>query len=213
MMRVRVFVSLMAFLLLCACDRIVGPGNENDLATASESSCGFVQNAYGQRISWNTLWPVKVYIHSSINESHERGLREAVKIWETIVGHPLIDFVRYEGGEQKVQRDGRNVVMMIGKEWPSSLARHQAITDLYWSANQIVEADIRINEQNFIFSEDNTPEKTVVHFPSLLVHEVGHFLGLAHNTVEPTVMWPILQFGLTRTQPSAEDKGNIKCEY
>lgn len=209
----RLLLVVSALLLLSACDRILGPGNENDLATASEESCGFVQNAYGQRISWNTFLPIQVYIHSSVSSSYEEGLREAVKTWEKIVGRPLINFTRFSGGENTVQQDGKNVVMMIGENWPKNLSRHQAITDLYWSANQIVEADIRINEQNFLYSVDEDPEKSVIHFPSLLLHEVGHLLGLTHYTTQPTVMWPVLQFGMKRTDPSSEDRGHIKCEY
>ena len=35
-----------------------------------------------------------------------------------------------------------------------------------------------------------------VNLLSVAIHEIGHILGLAHSTLEGSVMWPLLQNGL-----------------
>jgi len=48
---------------------------------------------------------------------------------------------------------------------------------------------------------------------SLDLHELGHALGLKHETEKPSVMAPILDFGLTRRTLYPSDASYIKCEY
>ncbi|MEZ0390845.1 MAG: matrixin family metalloprotease [Pseudobdellovibrionaceae bacterium] len=199
-------------LCLMACSQILGPGNEEDLATASEKSCGFVQNSYGQRVSWRPT-VVTVYHSESIPENMKHSLQVAAQVWESILGRKIFAFESLPASEALVPRkDGRNALILLS-DWPDSARHVQAITNVYYTGAQITEADIKVNMQDFSYSEEPLLNQADVHLASLLLHELGHALGLQHLEQLPTVMWPLLEPNVIRMKPSDQDRENIKCEY
>ena len=198
--------------LSSSCGVLLGPGNEDDLATESQASCGFLQNSYGQRVSWKQTSPVLFYFDSRFSDDDEKSFIHAAQTWENVVGRPLAIFQRMKDGESwPAGPDGRNTIYFL-MDWPAGLASQQAVTNLYWKRNSIIDSDIKVNEAYFsyFFKE---PDNSRVHFESLMIHEIGHALGLIHSQEAPTVMWPYLALGIVRDQLSAKDQGNVKCEY
>ncbi len=199
-------------MVLSSCGVWLGPGDEDNLATAAQASCGFLQNSYGQRVSWKQSSPVLFYIDPSFSLVEEAAVIRAAQKWEQVVGRPLAVFQKVPRDQfWSPARDRRNTIYYLN-EWPLSYSNQQAITHLYWAKNQLLEADIKVNAKYFRYFIEGL-DNTSVHFESLMIHELGHALGLTHYYEAPTVMWSILALGVVRNKLSQKDESNLTCEY
>jgi len=198
--------------VLLACGKLptLGPPDGNGkLATASQEDCGFVQNSYGQRVSWKQSLPVKMYIDSTFPQQYETVLRSAATQWETLVGKSLFTFERAATATTPAH-DNRNVIYWENP-WSADMTL-QGMTTLSWQDNQLTEADLHVDAQYFTYYVDTPQAATDVHLESLLVHELGHVLGLKHVGGE-SVMLSVLNYLTIRDLPTDDDKAHIKCEY
>ncbi|MEK2689659.1 matrixin family metalloprotease [Bdellovibrio sp. GT3] len=210
MYKIFVFVLLCFVVSGCSQGVTLGPGTDTTLASAAQDECGFVQNVYGQRVSWKSRLPVRMFI-SREALPNEAVIRAAAQIWEDAAGLKLFDIVNeddlsYEGG-----KDSRNGIYW-NPNWTKS-PNYQAITTLYWSGNQIIESDMTINSKYYHFYIENPELTSDLHLSSLLIHEFGHVLGLKHRSTLSTVMWPVLNAGTKRDVLTDADRKALKCEY
>lgn len=211
----RYILSTFMFAGLVACEKapILGPGDHQVLASQAEPDCGYLQNAYGQRVSWKGKVPIKMLIHESFpNEFHE-ALEKAAHHWNESAGLTLIHLQKSsEGLSPTASKNLLNSIHWV-HEWSDERSNTQALTALHWSKNIITEADISINGRHFTYFIDEPRTPSDVHLESLLIHELGHVLGLKHRSSVPSVMWSVLNGGIKRQVITAADKETLKCEY
>lgn len=203
------------FVGLVACDKapLLGPGDSEVLASASEPDCGYLQNAYGQRVSWKTKVPITLQVHESFPAEFEPALESAVQHWNESAGFTLIHLLKSSDGLAPVV--SKNLLNSIHwtTDWSDSRSNTQALTSLHWTKNQIIESDITINGRHFTYFIDEPRTPADVHMESLIIHELGHVLGLKHRSTVPSVMWSILSGGIKRQVLTAVDRETLKCEY
>lgn len=203
-------------LTLSACQQgdgpSLGPGDQEHLASAAETDCGFVQNIYGQRVSWKGNIPLRLEIHPSFPTEYEGLLKKAAQHWNDAAGMTLIQFVHGESSLNTAAIDSVNRIHWM-KDWPETQKGLQALTYLRWTKNQLYEADITINNKHFNFFIDNPTTSYDVHLESLLIHELGHALGLKHRSTVPSVMWAVLNGAIIRDTLTQADRDTLKCEY
>ncbi len=191
-------------------------------APKSPDDCGFQQNVYGQRISWKKKLPVDLVISSSVPVELKSAIYRAANTWETTIGKKAFNLI-----EENLQnptlpgRDKKNGIYFL-KNWESDKKTEQGRTSVYWAGDEIQEADIRINAYDFSFYNENAHQivkaanaANVVgySFEALLLHEMGHFLGLKHKEDNGSVMATYLAANTERTVPAPVDNLNTRCEY
>lgn len=178
-----------------------------------EEGCNFVQNNQLQRVSWKGQFPIELYIHESVPENYISAIKGAAAQWEYKLGHPVFKLIGVLGGANTGgEKDDRSAIYYMNT-WDPSQKREQARTTIYWLGDIINEADIKINAANFSFFEGDQVEMDSVDMQSLLVHELGHVLGLQHNDIVPSVMATTLANATFRRTPKPADVASVQCEY
>lgn len=205
-------ISAAIALVSCQQGPSLGPGDDDHLASAAETDCGFIQNSYGQRVSWKLNIPVVLQLHSEYPPEYDEVIKRAAQHWNDAAGMTLFRFDRTGANlGPEVTRNATNTVHWM-KTWPEAQKTLQAVTNLYWRGNQIYESDIAVDHKYFNFFVDKATTPYDVHLESLMIHELGHVLGLKHRTV-PSVMWSTLNGAVKRDSLTAADRETIKCEY
>lgn len=206
-------VFLIAFQMGCSKGIYVGPESSEYLATAAEDECGYIQNEFGQRVSWKTRVPVEFLVSKSIPAEFYEDLTEAAEIWNRASGKKIIVInVSQLDTTEFSTSDLKNTITGY-TEWDDTKSTQQAVTIVKYKGALISEADIKINLKDFVYYTKDPQNSSQVHFGSLLVHELGHALGLKHGLVKPTVMWSTLASSLIRTNLSSADTTSLGCEY
>jgi hypothetical protein len=178
-----------------------------------EAACNFVQNVYGQRISWKDQVPIPLFVHADFPRAYLTAVYGAIKIWEAAAGHKLFTIINTTYRDNALpEKDGKSVLYWL-KTWEAEKPSEQARTSIYWVGEQIREADLRVNAKNFSYYIDAPQTNQDVHLESLLIHELGHVLGLKHNDGGESVMATYLAVQVKRDALSAADEDAMSCEY
>lgn len=177
---------------------------------SSQEPCGFVQNSDGQRVSLNGAPPIKLYFDANFPTQYYADVQNGIAAWEAVIGHKQFDLQPDPLPASTPSQDGNSVIYYLDN-WDPSLENQQANTTIYWDNTTIVEADVKIDA--LYYSDSDNPGPTTVDMASLVLHELGHVLGLAHDTVDQSVMAPYLSFDFERRNLYSSDVQHIQCEY
>jgi hypothetical protein len=192
-------------------------------APKAQEDCGFVQNSYGERVSWKGEIPATIRIHQDVPEAMVPAIVAAADSWERTAGRKLFNVVtssRYTGPIAP-NKDGVNVIYFMSS-WESDRGSEQGRTSVYWVGDQIKEADIRLNGSDFSYywnsqtlSKASKASRSLVpvNIEALVLHELGHVLGLKHKDNSGSVMATYLASGEDRVAVASIDEKALQCEY
>lgn len=177
-----------------------------------EADCNFVMSSQIQRVSWKGQFPVKIYISPEVPTELRESVRIAASQWNYKFNKEAIVIYESDNVPATAKKDGVNAIYWQ-KTWDEAKPEEQARTTILWKGDTITEADILVNAKNHQFSAFGKLEPHKVDFTSLMVHELGHVLGLQHVEGEPSVMQAKLADSTERIVPTETDVNSLKCEY
>lgn len=111
----------------------------------------------------------------------------------------------------------QNVWMFHDDGWPYDGAGSDtpARTTLSFNAKsgEIYDIDVELNAYRYIFSLDATSLGATVDLQSIVQHEAGHFLGLAHSSDAAATMWANYAGGIDARTLESDDVSGICAAY
>ncbi len=193
-----------------------------------QNDCGFVQNVYGQRISWKTKKPVTVYLDSTVPAALVPAIERAAQTWNDQIGRKVIEISKDFSQLGSSPRDQKNGIYFLS-DWESDKSSEQGRTSVYWAGDEIQEADIRINAADFSYYSDVNSRQELVgsarlkalgkrpvegyNFEALMLHEMGHFLGMKHREGASVMVTHLAPNVDDRIHPYSSDQEAVTCEY
>ena len=182
----------------------------------AQESCYFVRNSDKQRVSWKSNLPIKFKIHKDVPREAIPSILEAAKNWNTVTTKNIIEFEDFEaeGSPSASYADGKPMIFWK-KDWEEDKSSEQGRSIIVWKGTKIKDADIWLNAKDFTFNYfDEELQPLKVDLVSLMVHEMGHTLGLEHNPSDESVMYSSLRRDYDRREIDyLEDLKSFGCEY
>jgi len=118
-------------------------------------------------------------------------------------------------GEASYKVSGPNFNLWIFRDhdWPHDNVGENAIalTSTLFDSNtgEIYDSDVDLNSLDNDFAVGDDPEK--MDLQSVIQHESGHFLGLAHSALSDATMWPEISIGQTSLRILSQDDRDAIC--
>lgn len=195
----------------------------------AEEPCNFVQNKASRRVSWAQT-PIRFYADDSISNVQFHDIREAMEVWNKLFDRPVFELIGRTnqlpdpvlGDDGRMAPDSFNGIYVVDASAFENTSQRdeQARTSISFRGDFIYEADILIDASENLHFEDPTEVNqkrfsgAKIHFKSLMVHELGHVLGLDHiDDVEGSVMDSRLEQGEFRVEIAEVDAASLACEY
>jgi hypothetical protein len=155
--------------------------------------------------------PIVIYINDSVPDKYRSDVRAALETWNDALSVPVFKYGGVDLGPVRPRVESKNIVYWLDT-WNTG-ANQQAVAAMVYRGNNILDADIKFNAQDFQFFIDGESGVDKVHFRSVVLHELGHVLGLGHIEGIDSIMNPTFADNTIRDQLFDIDKHDIRCQY
>ncbi len=106
-----------------------------------------------------------------------------------------------------------SVIFLSGSNWHESAATlGLTLTTYITSTGEIVDADMEFNNATVVW-DDTATNATAYDYPSVILHEAGHFLGLNHSASSLTVMYYAVNYAEEKRALAAQDISDVQSTY
>lgn len=130
---------------------------------------------------------IEYYINNEANTATVTAVNHGFEIWEREIDKTFSYIgTNYAG----IKRDGKNTISFLMR-WPPSIPSHHiAYCNKWYQNGKIIEADIIFNMSLVKFTTLGSKQKDAYCIEGVLIHEIGHLLGLGHIDDEKSIMSP-----------------------
>lgn len=169
--------------------------------TLTLASCGSKKKENSGPPRWTSL-PVVIYADSAIvsNAATRNDFNEAMAFWESRAGKKLFDFRGAWGGQLPPFNGDPNRpdalfgnVIYFERSWPFS--QNIAAQTIVFSQNSDLLSSVIMINSGAGLCAGNCVGNFGASERKVFAHELGHFLGLQHNSNTADVMYPEVQPG------------------
>lgn len=176
---------------------------------------------------WTKL-PIHFRVGHDLTQLQQKGLTNAMKMWEVAVGKKLFIFEGVHAGvtgdtfrDLYSSLDDNVNGHYLDEHWDKTGKPNMVLATTIWdngsSTDKIVTADIRFNTNYYVITDALTAKesvegKEIVDMETLALHELGHLLGLAHmppSSDSYSIMSPSLYIGMGLTNRRLSE-GDVK---
>ncbi|MBI1861980.1 MAG: matrixin family metalloprotease [Deltaproteobacteria bacterium] len=175
-------------------------------------------------VHWDTRFmPIPYFISIDSFRSHPDlldGIRPSFEAWRNIDSLG-VDFLPMGCTRSRTnENDGVNSIILVTDHWdfaPEAIAvtRNFFVGCESSYAGQILDSDILLNGVDHTFSLG--PSTSAHDVQNILTHEIGHFLGLGHETSDgdpESTMWASADFFETKKRtPKETDSQGVRANY
>jgi len=205
MKKIKGLILLLAFTVGCSKDEI--------------KIDDFIPGAEQLRWANNSL-PITINVPADHSQEKYDALVNAASTWNAALGFVAIIIQRDVQNNESFSltndslSDSKNGIYDQSTWFSDARNKTQtlAIAVYKFISNTIIASDIHFNTEVFFFSV--FPDTSGMDYETVALHEMGHFLGLGHNSANTqSVMYPYASIGLRRVVLSQDDIDNIRERY